>query len=195
MTEFKPGYTYRTKNGSIMRLMSQREFGSLTGKSGGNECVTLMYDKAGHARGGGWEAFDLLPGAIEDEPMDGEEVDGTGDATDRLNKLEAQVTDLFRQLHTERDNRAREIKVVLDTVESGRRGLVYRLDCIDKRWRGTKAAPKQIKGGWVNVYRAGTRQWYGHVHDSRSDANFEAATQMTRLACIQIPDFTEGDGL
>lgn len=52
-----------------------------------------------------------------------------------------------------------------------------------------------IKGGWVNVYRnvdADGTMMFGRVHSSREEADTH---HLKRIACIQIPDITEGEGL
>jgi hypothetical protein len=56
--------------------------------------------------------------------------------------------------------------------------------------------PKRvIKGGWLNVYRDGS----GYRLDDKPCSDKRAVDGFTpsgeRIACIQIPDFTEGEGL
>jgi hypothetical protein len=60
-----------------------------------------------------------------------------------------------------------------------------------------KATPKRtIKGGWVNVYEAHEPPytWIGGPYTSREGAD-RAFSDRPRIACIQIPDITEGEGL
>lgn len=53
------------------------------------------------------------------------------------------------------------------------------------------AAKPTIKGGWVNVYRD-----FSAWHPTRQDADDAAWSQLGhRIACLRIPDFTEGEGL
>lgn len=74
-------------------------------------------------------------------------------------------------------------------------------------FEGFKAEPeifpakRTIKGGWVNVYRiSGVDESIGfsRVHPLRPDADTnhnQNANHLSRIACIHIPDFEEGEGL
>ncbi len=142
---------------------------------------------------------------------------------------------------------AQTVKSLRDEIESGRRGLVYRLDkqaeqisrqdariakmseehandvaATDLRMDRLSAkigdlfdqidslrgwaekhehpapAKRTIKGGWLNVWANPTadRVVGPIVFNSRFEADRSARIDSgTRIACIKIPDFTEGEGL
>lgn len=60
---------------------------------------------------------------------------------------------------------------------------------------------RTIKGGWFNIYRGdyGLPVYDGpfsrELADTDAHAQLYGSTPRTRIACILIPDFTEGDGL
>jgi uncharacterized coiled-coil protein SlyX len=55
------------------------------------------------------------------------------------------------------------------------------------------AAKRTIKGGWVNVYRGIERlTGLGSLYEDKVDAD---TFGNGRIACIRIPDITEGEGL
>lgn len=146
---------------------------------------------------------------------------------DRLDKLEAQATDLFRQLRNVRQELVREYGIVsrLEALEKPHidviAGMAAKIDesaqhigtlqqmvrlLMDKVGKLEVAAvcdpiiasaePKRtIKGGWVNVYAgdlgfASLSEW---TYETKGEADYKA--NRGRIACIQIPDITEGEGL
>lgn len=59
--------------------------------------------------------------------------------------------------------------------------------------------PKRtIKGGWVNVWfkGGGGVALDPNIRDTKASADsYASGDEGRRIACIQIPDFTEGEGL
>lgn len=91
-------------------------------------------------------------------------------------------TDHHRDRFGDTTNRFRKIEE--DIILIMRR--LYKLE----HDRGPQGSAKRtIKGGWVNVYRHGG----GMYHPTREDADSSGINN--RIACIQIPDFQEGEGL
>lgn len=73
-------------------------------------------------------------------------------------------------------------------------------DRLDRFFTLKATAPRAIKGGWVNVYcPPGKDEVHGlpgsfvTAYPTREEADVAAVSN--RIACIQIPDFNEGDGL
>jgi len=59
-----------------------------------------------------------------------------------------------------------------------------------------RSAPRRtIKGGWVNVYQGmlGFAAFGNTTFETKGEADFKGGPN--RIACIQIPDITEGEGL
>jgi hypothetical protein len=85
--------------------------------------------------------------------------------------------------------------------EEGRRKLVYRLDILEKRIdefeRRFSPAPTSFPGGWVNIYGDHNNYLIGGLFSTKQDAdNYAASGRIAsgRIACIRLPDFTEGEG-
>jgi hypothetical protein len=55
--------------------------------------------------------------------------------------------------------------------------------------RGVPAPKPVIKGGWLNIYKDSQPVWH------RTRALADGGAGAYRIACIRIPDITEGEGL
>jgi len=135
------------------------------------------------------DPLDLIPVEIDEpeaEPLTPTDqriqllFDGLARVEQRLAKMaEEQAADV-RQAH----NRMTRLSAIIDGVDKARE--VLRKD-MDERF--TK---RTIKGGWLNMYPDGNH----FPHPDRASADKASLTAASdRIACIQIPDVTEGEGL
>lgn len=179
MTEIKPlfeeGKRYRTRGAGIAKI---KKIG--TGSPVELYAIYGSIEDRDHWWGikGNWvsepSALDLMPGAIEDEPTVVED-DGLG--------LQAQITILRNRLNDQTH--------VIASMAAKIEAMTQQLD---ERAKGDDQVLSNHKGGWVNVYSArGGRTSLSGFYPTKADAH--AGSSPDRIACIQIPDITEGEGL
>jgi hypothetical protein len=136
---FENGKCYRTAGGHTMKI--RRVGDGLIGAEQdaiGNRAIqslmSIMYHWSGTPLGTGWGEYQLLPGAIEDEPK-ADKLD-----VDTLDRLDAQVGDLFRQLRgvRERLNQIEEpnslkLDEIKDTADTARREIAVLASGMNKQ--------------------------------------------------------------
>lgn len=122
---------------------------------------------------------------------------------DRINELEQRLDRLVPELTTKAV--AEGIAERMTRLGHKADGAHIKVDALSKRVERLivdKASgevvgrlPRVIKGGWLNVYRDGA----GYRLDDKPCSDKAAVDAFTpsgeRIACIQIPDITEGEGL
>jgi hypothetical protein len=233
---FEVGKHYRTREGWIVKLrelvagsvyplggMFDRIIGNHWWRSNGR---WLHYTDAEHKR-------DLMPGAIEDEPVAVEgtmtpeqfDIDMLMRAVDRQRseiaaqtnviagmaaKIEAHectIANLNRQsqghsrITATLGQRVEEHSDRLDRLAIELGGKVNALlsaeSMRDACTAAADRAKRTIKGGWVNVWQ-NPRGFVlsAFPHQTKASAHDEAVNDTgVRIACILIPDITEGQGL
>lgn len=119
-----------------------------------------------------------------------------GTLLDRIAELERQMPAALGFTPTKRDATPVEtaIECLHDRINALEKhtGLDARVSLPEQFFnpdiKRPEAAKPTIKGGWVNVYLRSSA-W----HPTREDA--DGSKSPKRIACIQIPDITEGEGL
>lgn len=214
--------------------------------------VILVYHPNGIAKGQDWDAYQLLPGAIADEPTPESTIDRPAL---QLDAIQAQLTDLFRQMRGVRsnladvaagadtrinnlekhceamqarieDHTARDVELYRRIAQLTEAVTQLQAEAITRNERELNAAheamvdksgaysdyerrikthpgngvspPKPtIKGGWVNVYWNKHRKiaMVGELYPTQAEAGADGTGARARIACIQIPDIQEGEGL
>lgn len=166
---------YRTRNGinvEKVRRAGQCWRGHACDDEGGYDCVWLS---DGRVQAGRESPCDLMPGAIEDEQQMGE-----GGMSDELLK---RVVNLMNKVEFI-DDHSRQIASLKERVAK-----------LEHDHGPHEPAKRTIKGGWANVYRYhnGNIQITPCMFRTRAECDGEGTDH--RIACIQIPDIEEGEGL
>jgi uncharacterized coiled-coil protein SlyX len=114
-------------------------------------------------------------------------IDLTHDDLSRQSRGHSRITATLGQRVEEHSDRLDRLAIELGGKVNARlaaEGMRYACTAAADRAKPT------IKGGWVNVYC----DFISRIHQTKAEAD-GAVSNETRLACIQIPDITEGEGL
>lgn len=153
--------------------------------------------------------FDIMPGAIEVEAPQQEKLAPPATTTvfKRVAALEekvdgalelllpqvARLNDRAEKLERENGKLNGQLIQVAQTLERHERAIeelsVFPIVANGSNGAAIASARKVIKGGWLNVYGDGGT----NLHPTRSSA--DSGASCSRIACIQIPDLREGQGL
>lgn len=168
---FEAKKTYRTKRGRTAQVCN--DHGSAHGLP---YRIVVLGDAAWADRDGMFGDDRMLPGAIEDEQPDIDVIAG----------MAATIEENVKQIGTLQKTLLRLIDHLGLMV--GDYGRVY-----------PKPEPKPtVKGGWMNVWRddSGNLE-YGKPYPNQGEAMIARSkcSSLHFVACIQIPDITEGEGL
>jgi hypothetical protein len=218
---FETGKSYRTRGGSIAGpLRTNQDFSGKTYPLAGQiGCEAQTWTSEGRYSIANEGKLDLLPGAIEDERP--APVSITVTEADRMkartNAIEARLKFLekgvdvrlsvLERKHADMDEAVAYIngKSTDDRIEAlekcvkgilkhhglmvGDYGMVHPVP----ETESAATTKRTIKGGWVNVYSGIDRNiGLGGVYEDKVDADTYGNH---RIACIRIPDITEGEGL
>ena len=220
---FEIGKTYKTRSGRKAKVIYLTDNRLIGIDLDDNSAEDWRFNGQYESRAG--SGMDLLPGAIEDEKPDIDVIAGMAAKIDELENRAANTSISNARMISKIDESAQHIgtlqqmvRLLMDKVEAQggqisdlfsqirKQRLQLRGDLpIDAgitkdHWKPTQemvdravamsSPPKRtIKGGWLNVYRGDHMPW----HVDREEAD-EAASP-SRIACIQIPAITEGEGL
>lgn len=110
---------------------------------------------------------------------------------ERLDDHHRRLVDANAGIHCERAEREAQLAEILEHLKP--EGIRFTKDA-DGRIK-FDPIDRIIKGGWMNVYRnGGALHWYSARYETREKAD-DGNIHNSRVACIKIPDFAEGDGL
>lgn len=218
MTETKPIFdvnkTYRTRCGQHVKNV--RAIGNRFLR-GFRVCdgADFMWHADGRVIEGRDEFSDLMPGAIEDEKPEAKRTYHFYDPQMRMQELERRINVqnvtiagmLVKIGEITNSLPLRNMLLRIETTEEFGRNIQSRVKIIEgflRRFKpdpdmSTEPAPQTpykptIQGGWLNVYRAGSLAIDIKGRYLTKVVADEAA-RPDRIACIQIPDITEGEGL
>jgi hypothetical protein len=202
---FEAGKTYRTRQGWFVKIREIKErsnypLGGMFDRLTGNQWWTAQGRYRAYADGD--HEHDLMPGAIEDGHGAQADINKMMNARpeptmeSRVSALECQMPAALGLTPTDRP---------ATPVEEAINALHDRLKIVEGFLRrytfpeplNTSAEAKRtIKGGWVNVYDEHENYGLplGKVYGTKALADADECSSH-RLACIHIPDITEGEGL
>lgn len=194
-TVFEAGKTYRAVNNALMKVIEVRADGgfracTIKHGNGNPNIVSVVYDSRGVTIQPGWSDYNLFYGAVEEESEAVKAYRATHAMAERIDNLEKHCEALQGRL----DQADNEIGFLARHLGfSVADGQIVRLNG-DPIRQSEASIKRVIKGGWVNVYKKdGAVGAIGPIYQNKGLCDHFRMADV--IACIQIPDITEGEGL